>query len=287
MSSADSVLFYARGQLGKPYHLGATPRARGQAAATPASYDCSSLVLSAFRYARVEGVIGDSRLARQQYAYLKGRGKVDTSSPAPGDLSFYGSGGSITHVGIVVDSANTLSALTDRGVSIQPTRGLTVPFVAYGHTELGPAVSLYTDPTTAPAYVEPANRDALSADAKTLYDRMTSKWVGRKWRDLPGINGLFDDQAMDAIQDDVQRYVGASDDTLVTDRAALILADCMVRKQGPGGAGPGGWDPGRIPGDAMSGLAAAIGPALQSAVWLLAILVLFLLGLYTLTHSED
>jgi len=67
---------WARTQAGKPYIYGGIG---------PAGYDCSGLVMEAYRHAGIS-------LPRTTYEMLSSRDLVRVSRPAKGDLAFYGSG---------------------------------------------------------------------------------------------------------------------------------------------------------------------------------------------------
>jgi cell wall-associated NlpC family hydrolase len=82
-SAATTVLparlqafFWARTQYGKPYVFGGTG---------PGGYDCSGLVMMAYRHAGIN-------LPRTTYEMLRSWHLVRVSVPLRGDLAFYGSG---------------------------------------------------------------------------------------------------------------------------------------------------------------------------------------------------
>jgi len=106
---AGKVLAYAEAQLGKPYQWGATG---------PASFDCSGLVMMAYRAAGIT----IPRTSQQQWAY--GR-QIPASQVRPGDLVFFaGADGTLTapgHVGIVLRPGVMIDApSTGQDVQIQP-----------------------------------------------------------------------------------------------------------------------------------------------------------------------
>jgi peptidoglycan DL-endopeptidase CwlO len=106
---AGKVLAYAEAQLGKPYQWGATG---------PASFDCSGLVMMAYRAAG----IAIPRTSQQQWAY--GR-QIPASQVRPGDLVFFaGADGTLTapgHVGIVLRPGVMIDApATGQDVQVQP-----------------------------------------------------------------------------------------------------------------------------------------------------------------------
>lgn len=90
---AAAAIEFARAQLGKPYLY---------AAAGPDSYDCSGLVMAAFRSAGVSL----PHYSGAQYQMLP---HVALDNVQPGDLMFWGSGGS-EHVAIYVGAGRILEA---------------------------------------------------------------------------------------------------------------------------------------------------------------------------------
>jgi peptidoglycan DL-endopeptidase CwlO len=105
---AGKVLAYAEAQLGKP-QWGATG---------PAAFDCSGLVMMAYRAAGID----IPRTSEQQWAY--GR-QIPASQVQSGDLVFFaGSDGTVTapgHVGIVLSPGVMIDApTTGQDVQIQP-----------------------------------------------------------------------------------------------------------------------------------------------------------------------
>jgi peptidoglycan DL-endopeptidase CwlO len=106
---AGKVIAYAEAQIGKPYQWGATG---------PAAFDCSGLVMMAYRAAG----IAIPRTSEQQWAY--GR-QIPASQVQSGDLVFFaGSDGTVTapgHVGIVLSPGVMIDApTTGQDVQIQP-----------------------------------------------------------------------------------------------------------------------------------------------------------------------
>ncbi len=102
------ALAAAFSQLGKPYAYGA---------AGPGAYDCSGLVMWAFAHAGV----ALPHSAAGQYGYGT---HVGLSQLQPGDLVFYGGGGSIGHVGIYVGGGEMIDANHSGGwVGLRPLYG--------------------------------------------------------------------------------------------------------------------------------------------------------------------
>jgi cell wall-associated NlpC family hydrolase len=97
-STAADVINYAQQQIGKPYVWGATG---------PDSYDCSGLVMMAYRSAGIN-------LARTSQAQWATEKHVPASQVQPGDLVFFaGSDGTPTapgHVGIVIGQGQMIEA---------------------------------------------------------------------------------------------------------------------------------------------------------------------------------
>ncbi len=104
---AAVAIAFARAQLGKPYLY---------AAAGPGSYDCSGLVMAAFGFAGVRL----PHYSGAQYAMLP---HVSLLAMQPGDLLFWGPGGSV-HVAIYVGAGRILQAGGTRDdVNIEPIWG--------------------------------------------------------------------------------------------------------------------------------------------------------------------
>ncbi|MDN3271023.1 C40 family peptidase [Streptomyces sp. MA15] len=89
---AAQAVAYAHQKLGSPYVWGATG---------PDAFDCSGLVLAAYRSAGVS-------LPRTTYAQINAGRKVSRSELLPGDLVFFYSG--ISHVGLYVGDGRMIHA---------------------------------------------------------------------------------------------------------------------------------------------------------------------------------
>ncbi|WP_426568910.1 NlpC/P60 family protein [Streptomyces canus] len=91
-SRAAAAVSYAYSKLGSPYVWGATG---------PNAFDCSGLVLAAYRSAGVS-------LPRTTYAQIDAGRRVSRSELLPGDLVFFYSG--ITHVGLYIGDGKMIHA---------------------------------------------------------------------------------------------------------------------------------------------------------------------------------
>jgi cell wall-associated NlpC family hydrolase len=122
-SEANQVIQIAKSRLGDPWRFGATG---------PTRFDCSGLVLYAYRMAGDLRLIGGGTLrsAAALYRYFRIRGKTSRTIAHPGDLVVWGNG---SHIGIYLGRGMAISTLTS-GVRIHAMRALTAPFTAYLHT---------------------------------------------------------------------------------------------------------------------------------------------------------
>ncbi|ASR44821.1 hypothetical protein BEN78_01240 [Xanthomonas citri pv. mangiferaeindicae] len=101
-AAANAVLMRAISLVGTPYRYGGNTPEGG--------FDCSGLVNYVFRD------MLDVRLprsSRELYAYQGP--KIDADRLAPGDLVFFGSGGSVSHVGIYVGEGRFVHAPSTGG----------------------------------------------------------------------------------------------------------------------------------------------------------------------------
>ncbi len=122
-TEANQVITIARAQRGDPYRYGASG---------PSAFDCSGLVLYAYRSAGDLALIGNGnyRSAAALYDYFRSRRRTSRSTATPGDLVVWGNG---SHVGIYLGGGMAISALTS-GVRIHAVNALTTPFTAYLRT---------------------------------------------------------------------------------------------------------------------------------------------------------
>lgn len=101
---ASQALAYARAQLGKPYQW---------AGAGPDSFDCSGLVMMAWK----QGGVSFPHLAQDQYNMTA---RISISAAQPGDLIFFGTPDDVYHVGIYIGNGHMIDApQTGENVSIQ------------------------------------------------------------------------------------------------------------------------------------------------------------------------
>lgn len=122
-TEAQQIIRIARRQMGEPWRYGA----RG-----PRAFDCSGLVIYAFKHAGDSKAVARGRLAsaRALYHWYKARGLASRHHPKVGDLVIWGGG---THVGIYVGHGRAISTLT-RGVRVHRVHAVTARFTAYLHT---------------------------------------------------------------------------------------------------------------------------------------------------------
>jgi hypothetical protein len=122
-SEAKQIISIARKQVGDRYRHGASG---------PSSFDCSGLVIYAYRKAGDARVVGYGkyRSARALYRYFQRRGLASRSNPRPGDIVIWGGG---THAGIYIGGGKAISALTN-GVRVHRVHAVRARFTAYLHT---------------------------------------------------------------------------------------------------------------------------------------------------------
>lgn len=122
-TEAQQIIKIAEAKLGDPWRFGAIG---------PNAFDCSGLVIHAFRAAGEGRLIrnGKLRSARAMYLYFRSRGLASRSNPRLGDLVVWGRG---THIGIYVGNGKAISTLT-RGVRVHGVFAVHAAFTAYLHT---------------------------------------------------------------------------------------------------------------------------------------------------------
>ena len=122
-TEAQQIIRIAKRQVGDPWRHGA----RG-----PRAFDCSGLVIYAFKRAGDSRAIGRGHLASAwaMYHWFKAHHKASRHHPKVGDLVIWGGG---THVGIYIGHGKAISTLTS-GVHVHRVHAVTARFTAYLHT---------------------------------------------------------------------------------------------------------------------------------------------------------
>ena len=144
-TGAQEVIAIAKSKLGRPWVYGADG---------PSVFDCSGLVVYAFRMAGIARIVGSSHevSAYALYARFRALGLASRSGGKPGDLIIWGGG---SHVGIYLGNGMAISTLVG-GVRIHGVWALTTPFTAFLHTGIA----------SLPATVAPRPITAVSAAAR-------------------------------------------------------------------------------------------------------------------------
>jgi cell wall-associated NlpC family hydrolase len=122
-TEAQQIVAIARTKLGDPWRYGA---------AGPNAFDCSGLVIYAYRRAGDGWAIRSStlRTARSIYLWFKRHGRASRTNPKIGDLVVWGYG---THIGIYIGRGRAISTLLN-GVRIHGIFAVRARFTAYLHT---------------------------------------------------------------------------------------------------------------------------------------------------------
>jgi cell wall-associated NlpC family hydrolase len=122
-TEGQQIVNIARAQVGDPWRYGATG---------PYAFDCSGLVIYAYKKAGDGAVIraGTLRSARAIYLYFKSHGRASRTNPRIGDLVVWGYG---SHIGIYIGGGRAVSTLTN-GVRVHGVFAVTARFTAYLHT---------------------------------------------------------------------------------------------------------------------------------------------------------
>ena len=121
-TEGQQIAQIAKGKVGAPWHYGATG---------PWAFDCSGLVIYAYKKAGEGWAIrnGTLRSARSLYLFFKARGKTSRTNPKVGDLVIWGAG---SHVGIYVGAGKAVSTLRS-GVRVHGVFAVTAKFTTYIH----------------------------------------------------------------------------------------------------------------------------------------------------------
>jgi cell wall-associated NlpC family hydrolase len=122
-TEAQQIINVAMQQRGDPWRYGASG---------PGAFDCSGLVIYAFRKAGDATAVANGRLrsARALYNWYRSRGLASRANPKPGDLVVWGGG---THIGIYLGSGKAISTLTN-GVRVHGVTAVRARFTTYLHT---------------------------------------------------------------------------------------------------------------------------------------------------------
>ena len=187
-TEAQQIIQIARSKMGDPWRYGATG---------PSVFDCSGLVIYAFKAAGDGAAIGNGayRSARALYDWFRSRGLASRTNPKPGDLVVWGYG---THIGIYIGNGLAISTLAT-GVAVHGVFAVTARFTAYLHT--GMSTKPYGSATTATvrttARTTIASRvtatavnlrtgHSVSAPRITLLSAHRALTVFRTWKDARG-----------------------------------------------------------------------------------------------------
>jgi hypothetical protein len=137
-TEAQQIIQIAKTKVGDPWRYGASG---------PSAFDCSGLVMYAFKAAGDLAAIGNGnyRSARSLYDWFRSRGRASRTNPKPGDLVVWGSG---SHIGIYIGNGLAISTLSS-GVAVHGVFAVTASFTAYLHT--GMSTKLITATTVAGA----------------------------------------------------------------------------------------------------------------------------------------
>ena len=122
-TEGQRIVQFAKWQVGDPWRYGASG---------PYAYDCSGLVIYAYKRAGEGAAIrsGTLRSARALYLYFKARGKTSRTNPKVGDLVVWGYG---SHVGIYIGGGRAVSTLRN-GVRVHGVFAVSARFTTYIHT---------------------------------------------------------------------------------------------------------------------------------------------------------
>jgi hypothetical protein len=189
-TEAQQIIRIAKAQVGDPWRYGATG---------PSAFDCSGLVIYAFKAAGDGAAIGNGnyRSARALYDWFRNRGLASRTNPKPGDLVVWGSG---SHIGIYIGSGMAISTLTS-GVRVHGVFAVTASFTAYLHTGMSTKLTGATSVATTSAAVIATRvvsiatnlRIGHSTTATALAYLPVGRTLGviRTWKDAYGRTWLY------------------------------------------------------------------------------------------------
>lgn len=190
-TEAQQIIQIAKAQVGDPWRYGATG---------PSAFDCSGLIIYAFKAAGDGAAIGNGnyRSARSMYDWFRSRGLASRTNPRPGDIVIWGSG---SHAGIYIGSGMAVSTLTS-GVRVHAVNAVTASFTAYLHTGMSTKLISGATVTTAAAPVISTTRVVIddtnlrtghSTDAARLALLPVGRSVGviRTWKDAYARTWLY------------------------------------------------------------------------------------------------
>jgi hypothetical protein len=188
-TEAQQIIQIAKTKVGDPWHYGATG---------PSAFDCSGLVIFAFKAAGDYAAIGSGnyRSARSLYDWFRSHGRASRTNPKPGDLVVWGSG---SHIGIYIGNGLAISTLSS-GVTVHGVFAVTASFTAYLHTGMstkliaGTAGVSTTSVTSAPVIATRVTTTTTSlrvghsvaASSITLLPAGRTIKAYKTWNDLSG-----------------------------------------------------------------------------------------------------
>jgi hypothetical protein len=127
-TAATRDVLIAEQQRGKRYAFGA---------AGPSAFDCSGLVVYAYRRAGVANRLGGGHSGSGMLAWARAHHRFSRTNPQVGDVVVYGGG---AHVGIYIGHGDVVSALNpSKGIRITGVHALRNTVTGYIHTQLGQA----------------------------------------------------------------------------------------------------------------------------------------------------
>ena len=172
-SVTATAIGYAMAMLGKPYVWGGSDPAAG--------FDCSGLILSAYRYAG----LALPRTAAQQYLSATGS-RLSLAQAQPGDLVFWGTdphrGGSVYHVAMYASPGMVISA---------PSTGSVVQIQRMWTNQLMPLV---VRPAPDAAGLLPVRPGSSGWSVTDLQHRLRNNGYAVR------VTGVFDQQTLAAVQ---------------------------------------------------------------------------------------